>query len=533
MWPLVGAETMRALDRHTIEVLGVPGEVLMESAGRAVTEVALLEIQARPGAEGVRIVCGTGNNGGDGLVVARHLAQAGVAVEVELIGDPERLSADAARNLERARAVGVEVSAGPLSGAGPGVWVDAIFGTGLSRNVEGAAAEAIERIARARKAGARVIAIDVPSGLDADRGQTLGRAVRADRTVAIGLPKLGLALEPGRSLAGEVSVARIGIADRAPGVEPDAELWSASMVGASLPERPAAGHKGSFGHVLVVAGSEGKTGAAALAAAGAGRSGAGLVTLACPESLNPILEVKCTEALTVPVPESAEKGFSTRAVGVVLELSRERDAVVLGPGVGSSAEVRTTMRSLARRIDCPLVVDAEGLTALEGDLKVLASRRAPTWITPHPGEAARLLGTEPGAINADRMGAAIALARATGAVVVLKGAATVCVEPGGRRLVNPTGGPALATGGTGDVLAGMIAGLSAQGVPAFEAAACAVYVHGAASDGLAARQGSAGILAGDLAEAVPATLQAMRGRAAETQDSDGWGEALALPFPGS
>ncbi len=531
VWPLVGAATMQALDRHTIDDLGVPGEVLMESAGRAVTEVALLEFRALPGATGVRIVCGTGNNGGDGFVVARHLAQAGVACQIELVGESDRLSEDASRNLARAKAVGVEVDGREMPG--PAVWVDALFGTGLSRDVEGAAREAIGRMERAREEGSRVVAVDVPSGLDADCGQVLGAAVRADRTVAIGLPKLGLALEPGRSLAGKISVARIGIADRAPGIEPEAQLWSATQVGTVLPERPAVGHKGTFGHVLVVGGSEGKTGAAVLAAAGAGRSGAGLVTLACPESLNPILEAKCTEAMTVPVPETAEKGFSSRAVETLLELARERSVAVLGPGVGACDEVRAAMRTLAERMDVPLVLDAEGLTALEGHLEILSERTAPTWITPHPGEAARLLGISSAQVNADRIAAATSLAERSGAVVVLKGAATVCVEPAGRKLVNPTGGPALATGGTGDVLAGMVGGLCAQGLPGFEAAACAVYVHGAASDRLAARQGNAGILAGDLAEAVPETLGKLRLLAADAESSEDGGEALALPFPGA
>ena len=271
IWPLVGAEGMRALDRHTIEELGVPGPVLMESAGRAVAEAVLARRPRR-----VHVVCGAGNNGGDGLVAARHLHALGVEVDVALLGAPR---GDAAAQLERARAFGVAEG----DGAGADLIVDAIFGTGLARAVEGAAARAIQAI-NAREAC--VVAVDLPSGLDADTGQVHGVAVRADETITFGLPKLGLALEPGRSLAGAVSVARIGIAERAPGVEAEAELWTRAGAAALLPERRSEGHKGSFGHVLVVAGAEGKTVAAALATRAAIRGGAGLVTLACPAGLN-------------------------------------------------------------------------------------------------------------------------------------------------------------------------------------------------------------------------------------------------------
>ena len=528
VWPLVSAEAMRALDRHTIETLGVPGDLLMESAGRLVAAEVLRE---RRGPAPVLVVCGGGNNGGDGLVAARHLHLQGVPVRIAWATDPTRLRGDARANRDRARAAGVpEASARwrPEPGA---VIVDALFGTGLARDVEGAAAAAVTRINQGRPA-CRVVSVDLPSGLDADTGQILGVAVAADCTVTLGLPKLGLTLEPGRSLAGRIVVGRIGIADEAPGLEAGAELWTRSAAGAHLPARPAHGHKGTFGHVLVAAGSEGKTGAAALAAAGAARAGAGLVTIACPESLNAILEVKCTEAMTAPVAETAGRAFAAGAEKALLELAQTRDAIVLGPGIGRAEETLALVRRLAARLERPLVLDADALVAFADDPAALASRRAPTIVTPHPGEAAALLASEPAAINADRPAAARELAARTGAVVVLKGAATVTAAAQGRLAVNPTGGPVLATGGTGDVLAGMAAGLLAQGVAPFEAAALAVFAHGLAADRLAASRGSAGALAGEVAERVPAALEALRVARARGAGAIGAGDALAFPERG-
>jgi len=527
VWGLVGAPTMRALDRHTIETLGVPGEVLMESAGRAVVEAVLA---VRPPGGSVLVVCGKGNNGGDGLVAARHLHALGVPVRAVLVGDPDALSGDPGANLARARAFGVDVEAMGRRLPAADVVVDAVFGTGLDRDVEGDPAAAVRRI-NAAGADAVIVAVDLPSGLDADTGQVHGGCVEADVTVTVALPKLGLALEPGRSLAGDVVVARIGIADHAPGVAADAELWTRVAAGARLPERPEAAHKGSFGHVLVVAGSEGKTGAAALAAEGAARAGAGLVTVACPAGLNDVLETKLTECMTVPVPDTPGRAFAAGAAEAVLALAAERDVVALGPGVGTAEETVKCLRALAEGIEQPMVIDADGLNGLAGQADLLRRRRAPTVLTPHPGEAARWLDLSPGDLNADRVGAARRLAEATGAVVLLKGAATVVAGPEGRVVVNPTGGPALASGGTGDVLTGLCAGLLGQGMAPLEAAALAVFVHGHAADRLAERHGDAGTLAGDLAAELPATMDALRRHAAEVLTGEQMGAALAVPFP--
>jgi NAD(P)H-hydrate epimerase len=404
--------------------------------------------------------------------------------------------------------------------------VDALLGTGLSRQVEGEAAGWIEAVAAARPEAA-VLAVDLPSGLHADTGQVMGVAVAADETLTLGLPKLGLLFEPGRTLAGRIKVGRIGIADPEPGGA-GAELWTRAAAGAALPARPRAGHKGTFGHVLVIAGSEGMTGAAALAARGAGRSGAGLVTVACPESTNPALEALLAEAMTVPVAETAEHGLAPAARKRLLELAEARHAVVLGPGIGRGPETAALVRELAPEIPQPLVLDADGLHALEGAPAILKGRRAVTIVTPHPGEAAYLLGGTAGEIVADRPAAARALAAATGAIVLLKGAGTVIAEPEGRLAVNPTGGPALGTGGTGDVLAGGTGALLGQGVPAYEAAVLAAFVHGAAGDRVAAASGDAGLLAGDVVEALPATLAALRAGAGEAEMQ---GDVLAFPEP--
>jgi NAD(P)H-hydrate epimerase len=518
---------MRALDRYTIETLGVAGEVLMESAGRAAADVVLAELPA--GGE-VLVVCGAGNNGGDGFVVARYLAALGVPVRTALLGEPSRLRGDAAANRKRARAFGVPLEGPRWRAPRCGVIVDAIFGTGLSRTVDKAPGASVRRMnaARAERGGElRVVALDVPSGVCSESGQVLGAAVEADATVTFGLPKLGLALEPGRSLAGRISVACIGIAPEVTGAAPSAELWTRAGAGTRLPARPPEGHKGTFGHALLVAGSEGKTGAAALAAEGAGRVGAGLVTIACPAGVNDILEVKCTEAMTAPVPDTSERAFAAGAEEQLVALAAERSAVGLGPGIGRSAETAKLVRNLAARVERPLALDADALHAFAGAADALRTRRGPTVLTPHPGEAAALLGGSPKALNRDRPGAARRLAERTGSVVLLKGAASVTAAPDGRLVVNPTGGPALGSGGTGDVLLGMVTGLLAQGLDAAEAAALAAYLHGFAADRCAARGGAAGLLAGDLARELPEAAQALREAAA----APAFGARLALAFP--
>lgn len=542
VWPLVTAAEMRDLDRHTIEQLGVAGEVLMESAGRAVAECVLANLDSSSGEPPqVGIVCGAGNNGGDGFVIARQLHLVGVDVEVVIVGSADGLPQDAAINYRRMLALGIEATEDLSVLDDASVVVDALFGTGLARPLEGDAADAVAAINRAGLSGAFVIAVDLPSGLDADTGQVLGVAVSADETVTIGLPKLGLCQEPGREHAGDIYVARIGIADEAPETSAGAELWTPEACADVLPERHAEGHKGSFGHVLVIAGSPGKTGAAHLASLGAARMGAGLVTVACPAGVGAILEIKTTEAMTVAVPDTEGHCFASASVSKLLSLAGERDVVVMGPGVGQLDETSGLMRELGKRVEQPLVIDADGLNAFAGEdglIKILHGRSAQTVLTPHPGEAARLLGVTSAEINRDRVAAARQLADAANAVVLLKGACSVIASPEGHVAINPTGGPNLSAGGTGDVLAGMVAALLGQGLGPFDAAALAAWIHGGAADQLAEQMGESGLLASELADELPDCCEALRlGRVSASDENDpevGLHErefSFLLPFP--
>jgi len=532
LWALVGADRMRALDATTIDDLGVPSEVLMESAGRAVVE-HLIDCFASRVAAGARveIVCGSGHNGGDGLVVARHLHQLGWPVRAHLVADRARLGALVRAQLARAEAVGapvLDVADGRIELAASAVVVDALFGTGLARPLEGAMEECVERMNALRRAGGALLAVDLPSGIHADTGAVLGVAAMADETVTISLPKSGLALPPGREHAGHVVVARVGIADVLPtdGEAPQRAAGVVTRAGIAhlLPSRPPSGHKGAFGHVLVVAGSEGKTGAAALTARAATRSGAGLVTIACPAGLNDVLEVKCTEAMTAPVGAEGARGWTLAALDRVLELAAERDVVALGPGLGTGDEPRRLVHALCERVEAPMVIDADGLNAIGRELGALKGRRAATVLTPHPGEAARLLGCSAREVNADRIAAATELAAGSECVVLLKGAGSVVADATGRVRVNPTGNPALGSGGTGDVLTGVVGALLAQGLEAFDAATAAAWLHGAAADGWAEIHGEAGLAAEDLADAIPSTAERLRrcaavGAAARASDA--------------
>ena len=545
VWSLVTAAEMQALDRATIEGRGLPAELLMEAAGRSLVEPALGLWRSAPRrSRPLRAVCGGGNNGGDGLVCVRHLHAEGLAVEAILVGDPERLPEAAAVNWRRLVAVGA-----PHRVARPdedwsrlldetSVAVDALFGTGLRRPVEGRRAALIDALRCARAGGLRVLSVDLPSGIEADTGAILGTGVEADGTVTISAPKIGLTQEPGRSHAGDVWVARVGIDDPEPDRLPRAECWGPAAAAAHLPERPKAGHKGSFGHVLVIAGSPGKTGAAALAARGALRSGAGLVTVATPRGLESELAGLCIEAMSASLATGTSGVFDGSSEKDLQELAEARDVVALGPGLGREPETGALARAFSASVERPLVIDADGLFAFSGALESLQDRRAPTVLTPHPGEAARLLDCDSAGVNGDRLGAARRLAQRSGSVVVLKGAGTVVAEASGRALVIPTGGPLLATGGTGDVLTGVVAALLGSGMSAFEAAGLAAWWHGAAADRRTADRGVAfGLLASELADALPETAAALRsqteGHESAGQERDGGGHAgLAIRFPG-
>ncbi|MCH2170972.1 NAD(P)H-hydrate dehydratase [Myxococcota bacterium] len=535
-WRLVGSSAMRALDRYTIDNLGVPGELLMESAGRAVADTVWLQWRELPDSSNAEIlvVCGPGSNGGDGFVAARHLHMRGLPVRLALVAAGEGIGGDAANNRDRAMALKITVEGPDWEAPACGVIVDALLGTGLSRPVTGALHSSIERINARRRdgSGVRVVSVDMPSGVCSDTGQVMGAAVAADVTLTVELPKLGMALEPGRSLAGSRVVAHVGIATRAPGVSADAELWTHAEAGRRLPTRPIDGHKGTFGHALIVGGSRGMSGAVTLAARAAGRVGAGLVSIACPAGIHEVVALQSVEAMTEPLPDTESHGLSMDAGETIIALAGKRDAVGLGPGLGRQTPSQELVRLLTRELDLPLVIDADALRALAGYVKHLEGRRNPTVLTPHPGEAGELLGVGASDVNADRIGAARRLARDSGCVVLLKGAGTVVAAADGRLAINATGGPALATGGTGDVLLGMVTGLLAQGTESFEAATLAAHWHGAAGDGIESRGGSAGLLAGDLVRELPDTERFLRDAARTNLKTAVAETVLAANFPG-
>lgn len=479
MRPVLTPEEMAAADRRAIAA-GTPEAVLMERAGRA---VAWFVRRTCGGLYGRRVVvaCGTGNNGGDGLIAARVLGGWGARTDVVRIGAGID-AADLARVIARADVV-----------------VDAMYGTGFRGELVGDARAVADALARY---DGPVVAVDIPSGVDGRTGEVRGVAVRADATVSFAAHKTGLCFEPGRSHAGAITVADIGIAvtgilgpDGTPA--PPTGLTEGGDVAAWVPERAPDAHKWKAG-CYVVGGSDGMTGAPLLVSRAAMRSGAGIVWCGVPGE-EAAARASGSEVITKALAATGDGNLAVEGAAQVLgSLSRFR-ALAVGPGLGRSPETTIAVRALVREAQIPLVVDADGIHALAGHLDELRGRAAPTVLTPHEGEFAALLGNRPGP---DRLVAARGLARETGAVVLLKGPGTVVADPTGRAAICPLGGPWLASAGTGDVLTGVIAGFLARGMPAFEAAAAAAFVHGSAAD----LAGHTGLMAGDLERAIPAAL---------------------------
>ena len=497
--PLYDADGMRAIDSWAIEERGIPSLDLMEAAGLALAETALAMARSGP----VRVVCGKGNNGGDGLVAARHLAGMGLPVEVLLLWPAAELSGDAATNRDRYEGELREIAAGelPRALAGSGLIVDAILGTGFSGEPREPVGSAIAAI---NSASAPVLAADVPSGVDAATGEVAGAAVDATATVTFHAPKLGHWIAPGKHRRGELRVAAIGIPADAPGT-PAAGLIGGGML-ELLPRRGAASTKFSSGQVLVAGGSRGLTGAPCMVAEAAGRAGAGYVTVAVPDELEWILEVKLTETMSLGCASSGGALAAAAAEEIVGAAERAR-AVVLGPGLGRGGEQVELVGRVAGRLEVPLVIDADGLNALAGRLETLAERPAATVLTPHAGELARLLERDSAQIAARRVASAREAAQAAQAIVVLKGDDTIVAAPAGRLAVNGLASPALATAGTGDVLTGVTAARLATVHDAVAAAVGAAYVHGRAGRLAAGSRGSLGITAWDVAEMLPGAIQ--------------------------
>lgn len=510
---LATAEQMRELDRRAIQEVGIPGILLMENAGRGAAELIRERYGPRP--RKVAVLCGRGNNGGDGLVIARHLRNWGWDVRVYLFAPKGEVTGDAKVNLDIWIRMGGEVVEVLGDGAIPSlredlalreVLVDALLGTGLKDEVKGLMRQAIELV---NSLGKPVVAVDIPSGLHATTGKVLGAAVRADLTVTFGLPKVGQVVHPGADLVGDLRVVDISIPK---GLIEEADLDHVlldpeELTLAPLGPRPKDVHKGNYGHLLLVAGSTGKTGACAMAAEAALRVGTGLVTAAVPGSLNPILEVKLTEVMTEPLPD--EGGFfSPEALPKALELLGGKSAIAIGPGMGQGAGARALVREIVRAARVPMVIDADGINCLVGALEVLKEKGAPVILTPHPGEMARLLGTTPKEVQGDRIGVARSFAREHDVILVLKGARTVVAEPSGKVFINPTGNPGMASGGMGDILTGMIGGFLAQGMDPIEAAKLGVYLHGLSGDMAREDLGEPYLSATDLLRYLP---KAMRG----------------------
>ncbi len=517
MIPVLTADEMRRADRHAIDEIGLPGPVLMENAGAA---VARLVDERFPRARRVVVLCGRGNNGGDGFVVARRL---GARAEALLLGGREGVEGDALVHL-----LACERSGGRVTVAGdPAGWaaqkcleeadliVDAVLGTGLRKAPTGLPAAAIAAILGRFEAGVPVVAVDLPSGLPSDGGAVDWPAARATVTVTFAAPKRGHVLPPACDHVGELVVADIGIpAGSLAAASPSLFLLADEDAAGAFPRRRRGAHKGDFGHLLIVAGSVGKAGAAVLAAGGALRSGCGLVTVATPEPCLSVVAAARAEAMTEALPATAGGGLHEAGLQRLLDLAAARDAVVLGPGLGQDPGTRALVRAFVRACPVPLVIDADGLNALAavggetGDLGALR-REPPTILTPHPGEMARLTGRRTAEVQRERPETAVGLARETGAIVVLKGERTLVAEPTGRAAIAATGNPGLATGGTGDVLAGVVGSLLARH-GALLSATAAVVVHGRAGDLAARERGEDGLIAGDVVDALPAAIESLR-----------------------
>ncbi len=519
---VVTAQEMRNIDTQTINETGIPGIVLMENAGMGVVHAMEKRREPRlfPDTSSssrplhISIFAGKGNNGGDGLVIARHLVNRGHDVIIYLISEPDEFTGDALTNLKIAQNMQIPMeimlSEDQLADCEHQIvtsdlLIDAIFGTGLKGAVIGFPANVIDLL---NLSSVPIVAVDLPSGLEADTGKVEGSCIRAALTVTMALPKRGLLLYPGADFVGELQVVDIGVPHEVMESQNiHVNLIQASEAAKLLPVRRRDAHKGSFGKALVLAGSAGLTGAAALASEAALRVGAGLVTLGIPESLNAVMEVKLTEVMTRPLPETESQSLAFRARDEIMDLVDGLDVVALGPGLSRSPETVSLVQQLCREIQIPKVIDADGLNALAEDRDVLKDLAPQTILTPHPGEMARLMGCSISDVQSDRIGVAQDFAKENEIVLVLKGAPTVTADPQGMVYLNSTGNPGLASGGTGDVLTGAIAGFIAQGLDVIDAAILGVYVHGLAGDLAAEAQGEAGMLAGDVLRHLPAAIQ--------------------------
>jgi NAD(P)H-hydrate epimerase len=504
---IVTSKEMREIDRRTIEGFGVSGLALMERAGLAVAK-RVREVSGHK----VIVLAGSGNNGGDGLVVARNLHNDGYNVKVLLAGKKERLSPDCLSQYRTAVKMGVPVEFRALprpSDLHSATVVDALFGTGLDRDLDGDVAKAVSVVNASR---VQVVSVDIPSGVSADTGRIMGAAIKASCTVTFGIPKRGQVLYPGAAYTGKLYVEDIGF----PRVLTESSDLKCNLVDRGdaaplLPERRRYSHKGDYGHVFIVAGSRGKTGAALMAARACMRAGAGLVTIGVPESLTASFEASVIEEMLLPLPDTGEGALSYKALDRVLDfLDKKADVLAIGPGLGTAQETGKLVTGIIGACTSPMLVDADGINAIDS-IAVFKRVKAPVIITPHPGEFSRLSGRSAAAIEKDRIEASMAFSRKTGAYIVLKGVPTVTAEPEGRVFINSTGNPGMAKAGAGDVLTGVISSMLAQGLGPLEASVLGVYLHGLAGDISADGAGLHSVIASDLIGCLPAAFKALRG----------------------
>ncbi len=514
---VVRTSEMKEIDGYAIERIGIPGIVLMENAAIRVIQQLKKDIGELL-SKNVVVFAGKGNNGGDALAVSRHLHNLGVNVLTIVVGPEDSIKGDARINLDilknmTARLVVVEDQshfeeiAASLFLAD--VIIDGLLGTGLKGEVSGLFADIIQLVNQAER---YILSIDIPSGMDGDTGRSRGICINADRTVTLGFPKLGLLVGDGPKFAGEVEVADIGIPDKAiEGRDLSINLITRHEAVSLLPVRPPFSHKGNHGRILVIAGSVGLTGAAVLASSAAVRSGAGLVTLGIPSGLYNIAASKLTEVMTLPLADSGSGFLSSKCIEYLEDLLKNFDVIALGPGLGCSTEITEVVSWLVEHAEVPLVIDADGINSLSLNIDVLTKAKAPIVFTPHPGEMARLTGSQVKDVLENKMDVITGFSARWNCTVVLKDWRTITAAPDGQVFINTTGNAGMATGGTGDVLTGMIAAFAGQGMSPEAAAAAGAYVHGLAGDISADRKGQMGMTAGDLVESIPYALKELTG----------------------
>jgi len=513
---IVSAEEMRAIDRATSERFGVPSLTLMENAGAAVADYILSHYAA---SERIVVFCGKGNNGGDGFVAARRLHERGKKVQVILLADPNALTGDAAVMYGKLPITASVVhsseelkSEGMRSSRQADLYLDAILGTGFKPPVSGLYAEAI---AIMNASQVPVISVDIPSGADADAmGLQSGTIARADAIVTFTAPRLAHVFS--MLTTGQTFVADIGSPEEAIVSSLQLNVITARDIAPLIGSRPAESNKGSYGHVLVLGGSLGKSGAAAMAGMAALRAGAGLSTVAAPKSVQATVAGFHPELMTEPLPETQAGTIAASAQDRVAELAKGKSVLAIGPGISRDPQTSELVRVLLAKLQLPLVVDADGLNAFEGRADELSGKGRTLVITPHPGEMARLTGSSIAEVQKDRLGIARKFARARELIVVLKGHRTLVVKPDGEAWVNTTGNPGMATGGTGDILTGMVAGMIAQHPKdAFAAALTAVHLHGLAGDVMRERVGEYSLVATDLLQGLPEAFRRTQSTAKE------------------